>query len=55
MDTSAELEPLAKRLKYEAMFQILRLLGFRPLMGSVMGLMFLAEGARRVAFVSAPK
>jgi len=40
MDTSAELEPLAKRLKYEAMFQILRLLGFRPLMASVMGLMF---------------
>ena len=40
MDTSAESEPALKRLKYEAMFQVLRVFGFGPLMGSVMRLMF---------------
>lgn len=40
MDTSAELEPMFKRAKYEAMFQALRLFGFGPLTGSVMKLMF---------------
>lgn len=39
-DTSAEHEPLPRRLKYHSMFQILRLFGFRPLMGTVMSLMF---------------
>ncbi|MCP4200610.1 MAG: alpha/beta fold hydrolase [bacterium] len=49
MDTSAELEPALKRLKYETMFQILRVFGFGPLMGSVMGLMF------SPAFLNDPK
>jgi len=40
LDTSAELEPALKRFKYESMFQVLRLLGFRPLIGTVMSLMF---------------
>ncbi len=39
MDTSAEAEPWLKRLKYRAMFLVLRTLGFDPLMKSVMGLM----------------
>lgn len=51
MDTSAELEPLYRRLKYEAMFLVLRFFGFGPLMGSVMGIMFspdtLGDSARR--------
>ena len=40
MDTSAEREPALKRIKYEAMFQVMRAFGFAPLMGSVMSLMF---------------
>lgn len=46
MDTSAESEPLLKRLKYEVMFQALRIAGFRPLMGSVMRLMFSSNSLR---------
>ncbi|MFQ5528585.1 MAG: alpha/beta fold hydrolase [Thermoanaerobaculia bacterium] len=40
MDTSAAAEPALKRLKYRAMFLVLRFLGFGPLMPSVTGLMF---------------
>ncbi len=51
MDTSAEREPALKRIKYEAMFQALRVFGFGPLMGIVMSLMFspvsLGDPARR--------
>ena len=43
MDASAERESMAKRLEYEAMFLILRALGFKPLMKTVMGLMFSPE------------
>lgn len=40
MDTAADPEPRLKQLKYEAMFLLLRTFGFRPLIGTVMGLMF---------------
>lgn len=40
MDTSAAREPWLKRVKYEAMFQVLKIFGFGPLIGTVMGLMF---------------
>ena len=46
MDTSAQLEPWNKRLKYEAMLQVLRLLDFTPLMRSVMGMMFAPQTLR---------
>lgn len=40
MDCSAESEALAKRVKYQAMFAVLRTLGFGPLIGTTMKLMF---------------
>jgi len=50
MDTSAEREALARRVKYEAMFAVLRLFGTRPLQRAAMRAMFgrsvLADPAR---------
>lgn len=40
MDTSAEKESLLKRAKYEAMFAVLRVAGFGPLMNQTMAIMF---------------
>jgi pimeloyl-ACP methyl ester carboxylesterase len=40
MDTAAGEEPLIKRLKYQAMFLVLRALGIQPLLGTAMRLMF---------------
>lgn len=40
MDTSAEREAIIKRLKYQAMFAVLRRAGFSPLMGTTMSIMF---------------
>jgi len=40
MDTSGERESLARRLKYESMFAVLRLFGTRPLLGAAMRGMF---------------
>jgi pimeloyl-ACP methyl ester carboxylesterase len=40
MDTSAQSEPLLKRIKYKAMLAALAMVGVRPLMRSVMALMF---------------
>ena len=51
IDTSAGAEPLLKRLKYRAMFLVLRTLGVGPLVGTAMGLLFdpvtLRDPARR--------
>ncbi len=46
MATSAELEPPARRLKYGAMFQVLRILGYGPLMTSVQRIMFSPDTLR---------
>ncbi len=40
MDTSADREPWPKRFKYEAMFKVLQVFGFGPLIKTVQGLMF---------------
>jgi pimeloyl-ACP methyl ester carboxylesterase/SAM-dependent methyltransferase len=40
MDTSADAEPLLKRLKYEGMFAVLDRAGFAPLLDRVMPIMF---------------
>jgi 3-oxoadipate enol-lactonase len=40
LDTAASGEPWFRRLRFEAMFTVLRLFGFRPLMGEVMKTMF---------------
>lgn len=51
MDTSADREPWPGRLKYEAMFKVLQVFGFGPLIKTVSGLMFspavLGDPARR--------
>ncbi|MGI9623688.1 MAG: alpha/beta fold hydrolase [Acidimicrobiales bacterium] len=40
MDTSAEAESLVKRVKYEAMFAVLRTAGFGPVTNTTMSIMF---------------
>lgn len=51
MDTATDCEPLPNRLKYNALFLGLRVLGFRPLMGQALKAMFgpkfLRDGDRR--------
>jgi pimeloyl-ACP methyl ester carboxylesterase/SAM-dependent methyltransferase len=51
MDTSADAEPWVKRIKYEAMFAVLRRAGFEPLMPATMAIMFgptfLGDASRR--------
>lgn len=51
MDTSADAEPTLNRVKYEGMFAVLRSLGFAPLVGAAMSIMFgptfLHDSARR--------
>jgi 3-oxoadipate enol-lactonase len=43
MDTSAGPEPFRNRVKYEAMFAVLRIAGFGPLMNRTMSIMFGSE------------
>jgi 3-oxoadipate enol-lactonase len=43
MDTSAEIEPLPKRAKYEAMFAVARRAGLKPLINRTMSIMFGSE------------
>lgn len=40
MDTSAKSEPRRKRLKYEAMFAVIKRFGFRPLRGPILSTFF---------------